>query len=146
MQSSDPSARFFATKELTDELARQSVVEGVRQPGMHFSAVDAGTSYVVGVAGSQLARTFPNLSWFVAVSQAESELMGPVRSIGWRLLLVFVVTALLVLALALYFSMRLHAPPIDADMDLVEHRPVSRMPDTGDDEDADDMPAARPVR
>ena len=145
-ESSDPSARFFATKELTDVLSRQSVVEGVRQPGMHFSADDAGTSYVVGVAGSQLARTFPNLSWFVAVSQAESELMGPVRSIGWRLLLVFVVTALLVLALALYFSMRLHAPPIDVDMDLVEHRPVSRMPDTGDDEDADDISAARPVR
>ncbi|AMY08383.1 hypothetical protein LuPra_01583 [Luteitalea pratensis] len=146
-ESSDPSARFFATKELTDELSKQSVVEGVRQAGMHFSAVDdKGTSYVVGVAGSQLARTFPNLSWFVAVSQAESELMGPVRSIGWRLLLVFVVTALLVLALALYFSMRLHAPAIDVDMDLVEHRPVSRMPDTGDDENADDMPAARPVR
>lgn len=145
--SSDPSARFFATRELTDELAKQEIVEGVRQEGMHFSAAGAdGTPYVVGVAGSQLSRSFPNLAWLVTVSQAESELMGPVRSIGWHLLLVFVVTVLLVLALALYFSMRLHAPPIDVDMGLVEHRPVSRMPDTGDDEDADELPDARPVR
>jgi hypothetical protein len=144
--SSDSSARFFATRELTDELTRQSSTEGVRHD-MHFSAEGAdGTPYLVGVAGSQLARSFPNLSWLVAVSQAESELMGPVRSIGWHLLLVFVVTVLMVFALALYFSMRLHAPPIDADVGLVEHRPVSRMPDTGDDEDADDMPSARPVR
>lgn len=145
--SRDPSAQFFASKQLTEALAKQPVVEGVRQEGVHFSGEGAdGTSYVVGVAGSQLARSFPNLSWLVAVSQAESELMGPVRSIGWRLLLVFVVTALLVLALALYFSMRLHAPPIDEDMSLVEHRPVSRMPDTGDEEDADDVPATRPAR
>jgi hypothetical protein len=146
-EASDSSARFFATKELTDQLAKQSNTEGQRQEGMHFSAAGSdGTPYVVGVAGSQLGRSFPNLAWLVAVSQAESELMGPVRSIGWNLLLVFVVTVLLVLALALYFSMRLHAPPIDVDMGLVEHRPVSRMPDTGDDEDSEHVPAAPPVR
>jgi len=145
-EASDSSARFFAAKELTDQLARKSGAEGVRQEGMHFSAPGSDGTYVVGVAGSQLARSFPNLSWLVAVSQAESELMGPVRSIGWNLLLVFVVTVLLVLALALYFSMRLHAPAFDVDMGLVEHRPVSRMPDTGDEDDADDVPVARPVR
>jgi hypothetical protein len=146
-EASASSARFFAAKELTDQLARQSRTEGVKDEGMHFSASGTdGTPYVVGVAESQLGRSFPNLSWLVAVSQPESVLMGPVRSIGWNLLLVFVVTVLLVLALALYFSMRLHAPPIDVDMGLVEHRPVSRMPDTGDDEDADHVPAARLVR
>ena len=36
-----------------------------------------------------------------------------------------------VLFLALWFSMRLAAPVMDAGMELVEHRPVSRMPDTG---------------
>ncbi len=145
--SNDPSARYFATRELTDGLARLPAAEGVRESWMHFRAdgVD-GAPYIVGVAQSQLSRTFPNLSWLVAVSQAESELIGPVRSVGWYLLLVFVVTAILVLALALYFSMRLHAPPIDVDMELMEHRPVSRMPDTGEDEEGLERPAMRPVR
>jgi len=145
-ESSDASARFFAASELGEAMAKHSVAEGARD-AVHFSAAGSdGTPYVVGVAGSQLGRSFPNLSWLVAVSQAESELMGPVRSIGWNLLLVFVVTVLLVLALALYFSMRLHAPPIDVDMGLVEHRPVSRMPDTGDEDELDPVPVARPVR
>jgi hypothetical protein len=144
--SNEPSTRFFATRELTEGLSRLSSVEGTRQDSMHFTAEGAdGSPYVVGVAQSQLNRSFPNLSWLVAVSQAESELVGPVRSIGWYLLLVFVVTVLLVLALALYFSMRLHAPPIDTDVGLVDHRPVSRMPDTGEDEDTD-LPAVKPVR
>lgn len=144
--STDPSARFFAAQQLSEGLNRLTTVEGVRQDSMYFSAARSdGTPYVVGVAQSQLSRSFPNLSWLVAVSQAESELVGPVRSVGWYLLLVFVVTVLLVLALALYFSMRLHAPPIDTDMELVEHRPVSRMPDTGEEDEAD-IAAARPVR
>jgi Cache domain len=145
--SNDPSATFFAAQELTDGLTRLSAGGGVREDGMHFSAAGAdGAPYVVGVARSQLSRSFPNLAWLVAVSQAESELIGPVRSLGWHLLLVVLITVVLVLALALYFSMRLHAPPIDADTALVEHRPVSRMPDTGEDEADDDMAAARPVR
>jgi hypothetical protein len=134
--STDPSARFFATQELTEGLGRLSASAGVRQDGLHFSANGGdGGPYIVGVARSQLSRSFPNLSWLVAVSQAESELIGPVRSIGWNLLLVFLVTVVLVLALALYFSMRLHARPIETEMELVEHRPVSRMPDTGEEED-----------
>ncbi len=142
--SNDPSVRFFAAKELADGLAGRVSTEGVRQDGMHFAATGAdGSPYVVGVARSQLSRTFSNLSWLVAVSQAESELLGPVRSLGWNLLLVFLFTLLMVLALALYFSMRLHAPPLDADMALVEHRPVSRMPDTGEDDEEDDVSAAR---
>ena len=113
---------------------------------MHFTATGTGgTPYVVGVARSQLSRTFPHLSWLVAVSQSEAELIGPVGSIGWHLLMVFLLTVVLVLALALYFSMRLHERPFDADIELVEHRPVSRMPDTGEDDDYE-LPAAGPVR
>ena len=144
--SNEPSGRFFASEQLAEGLKRVATSEGVRQDGLHFSASGAdGSRYLVGVARSQLSRSFPNLSWLVAVSQAESELIGPVRSIGWHLLLVFLITVVLVLALALYFSMRLHARAIDVDMELVEHRPVSRMPDTGEDDDAD-LPAARPAR
>jgi hypothetical protein len=134
--SNDPSARFFATRELTDGLARVSDTEGVREDWLHFSASGPnGEPYAVGVAQSQLSRSFPNLNWLVAVSQAESEFIGPVRSMGWYLLLVVALTAIMVLVLALYFSMRLHAPAIDIDMGLVEHPRVSRMPDTGEDDD-----------
>lgn len=144
--SNDPTARFFATRELTEGLKRLPAGEGMRQDWLHFTANGAdGAPYVVGVAQGQLGQSFPNLTWLVAVSQADSELLGPVRSLGWYLLLVFAVTLVLVLGLALYLSMRLHAPPIDIDLGLVEHRPVSRMPDTGDDED-DELPVPRPAR
>lgn len=134
--SDDPSARFFAMRELTQGLQRVSTAEGVPGDWLHFSASGpGGERYSVGVAQSQLSRSFPNLNWLVAVSQAESEFLGPVRSTGWYLLLVFALTAIMVLVLALYFSIRLHAPAIDIDMGLVEHARVSRMPDTGEDDD-----------
>lgn len=136
--STDPTARFFATTELTEGLQAMAASEGLGHDTLHFAAGGTdGDEYVVGVAQSQLSRSFPGLGWLVAVSQAESELVGPVRAIGWYLLLVCVVTLLVVVSLALYFSMRLHAPPIDVDMQLVDHYPVSRMPDTGDDDEAD---------
>jgi hypothetical protein len=140
--SNDPTARFFAADRLSESLQAHRASEGLRQDALHFTADGTdGNAYVVGVAQSQLSRSYPGLSWLVAVSQAESELVTPVRAIGWYLLLVFAMTLLLVLALALYFSMRLHAPPIDVDMQLVDHYPVSRMPDTGDD-DYDSVPSA----
>lgn len=134
--SDDPSARFFATRELTVGLTRVSTAEGVPEGWLHFSAPGPnGEPYSVGVAQSQLSRSFPNLNWLVAVSQAESEFIGPVQSTGWYLLLVVALTAILVLVLALYFSMRLHEPAIDINMGLVEHPKLSRMPDTGEDDD-----------
>lgn len=144
--STDPSARFFATRELTDGLTQLSASEGQREGWLHFSATGVdGTPHVVGVAQSQLGRSYPNLSWLVAISQAESEFIGPVRSIGWYLALVFALTAILVLVLALFFSMRLHAPSIDIDMGLVDHPRVSRMPDTGEDDYEADLPGTRPA-
>lgn len=143
--STDSSSRFFASRELSDSLAQMSNASGLREDSLHFSATAAdGDAYVVGVGRSQLSRSFPNLAWVVAVSQAESEMISSVGSIGWYLLLVFVLTIVLVLVLALYFSMRLHAPPIDVDMGLVEHPHVSRMPDTGDEDD--ELPDARPTK
>lgn len=142
--SDDPSARFFATRELTDGLSRGTSAEGVREDWLHFSARGVNDEpYAVGIAQSQLSRSFPNIDWLVAISQAESEFIGPVRTTAWYLLLVVALTAILVLVLALYFSMRLHAPAIDIDMGLVDHPKLSRMPDTGEDDDDDDA-AVRP--
>jgi hypothetical protein len=145
--SNDPSARFFATRELVDGIGKLATAEGVREDWLHFSAAGVdGTPHVVGVAQSQLGRSYPSLSWLVAISQAESELVGPVASIGWYLVLLVLATAILVLVVALYFSMRLAAPAIDVDIGLVEHPRVSRMPDTGEDDyEAPLPPDTRPV-
>jgi hypothetical protein len=136
--ASDPDARFFATKELAEHLEQMRARQGEGEERFFFRALNAnGEPQVVGVAPSQLSRSYPNVSWLVAVSQSESEFLSPMRSVGWYLLALVAATLLFVLSLALWFSMRLAKPAHDVDMDLVEHRPVSRMPDTGEEE----MPA-----
>jgi hypothetical protein len=136
--ASDPDARFFATKELAEHLEQMRARQGEGEERFFFRALNAnGEPQVVGVAPSQLSRSYPNVSWLVAVSQSESEFLAPMRSVGWYLLALVAATLLFVLALALWFSMRLAKPAHDVDMDLVEHRPVSRMPDTGEE----DVPA-----
>jgi len=62
---------------------------------------------------------------------------------GWYLAALFAVALILVLLLALWFSMRLAAPQVDIDMALVEHAPVSRMPDAGDQDQEEEEPPAR---
>jgi hypothetical protein len=133
--TNDPNARFFATRELSEHLGAQATSQGLGEQTMHFTAQGTdGQSHVVGVAPSQLGRSYSNITWLIAISQARDEFLAPGRTIGWYLAVLFGVTAIIVLILALWFSMRLAAPPMDVDMALVEHHPVSRMPDTGEEE------------
>jgi hypothetical protein len=115
----DRNARFFASEPLREHLA--ALASG--RPGVagHFRAEAGGEPRVVGVARTSLQRQYPNIGWVVAVSQAEAELLAPVRVLGWYLLAVLALLAVAVLAVALYFSERLTAPTLDVDMDLVEH-------------------------
>lgn len=115
----DPDARFFAADLLRE---RYDVVrKGDPEYRVTFSARGAdGESRLVAVAPSQLSTSYPKLEWLVAVSQSESELLAPIRAQRWLLLAAMAITAIAVLALALWFSMRLAAAPID-DMNLVEH-------------------------
>ena len=130
-----PNARFFAATLLRERL--DAVDQGAPTFGLAFTARDTedspdqGALYVVGVAPSQLGMTYPNLSWVVAVSQAEEELFSPVRTQAISLLVVIAIATMVVLILALWFSMRLAAPPLDeeVDMHLVEHPPAPRMAD-----------------
>ncbi len=75
------------------------------------------------LAPSQLARSFPNLNWLVALSLDQNELLTPFRSLGWYLFLVFALTALAVVSIALWLSVRLASPTFDPaiDMHLVDH-------------------------
>jgi hypothetical protein len=139
-RQTDPNARFFA---LTPLLERVAVMrQGGPEAGTFFRAASPtdGSPFLVGLAASQLGRSYPNASWLVAVSQSEAELLAPVRALGWYLFAVIALVALLVLALALYFSMRLEAPQVDVDMHLVRHPPLAHVGDVQIQEEAGSEP------
>ena len=97
------------------------------------SPVD-GPARLVAVAPGQLARTYPNLNWMVALSIDRDEVVAPFRSLVWYLVVVFAVTAVAVLAIALWLSLRLAAPAIDPDVDLhlVEHPDAGHLGETAE--------------
>ena len=120
-----PTDRFFAADLLTQRLEerdRQKLAAG----SLTFTAKPAdGATRVVAVAPEQLTRSYPNLNWLVAVTQERDEVLAPFRSLGWYFALVFALTAIAVLAIALWLSLRLARPTIDpaVDLHLVEHAP-----------------------
>jgi hypothetical protein len=129
----EPNARFFAAETLRDRV--NVMRQGGPELGAHFraQAPPDNSHWIVGLAASQLSRSYPNVSWIVAVSQSEQELLGPVRALGWYLLTVLALVAVAVLALALYFSMRL-ATTVEEDLHLVEHPSVSHVGDSDTEE------------
>jgi hypothetical protein len=120
-QAVTPGARFFGAEMLKGQLTAS---RNDPQARITFrSRSSDGTERVVAVARSRLRESFPNLSWLVAVSMAEDELLEPFRPMVWSLLAVIGLTAIAVLAVALWASMRLARPALDPslDMHLVEH-------------------------
>ena len=110
------------------ELMRQRIEEFDRRKEptsvMTFPAQsEDGTRRLVAIAPGQLSRSYPELQWLVALSVSQEEIAGPFRGLLTYLALVFVLTMLAVVAIALWLSMRLAAPGIDpdADLHLVEH-------------------------
>jgi len=121
-----PSARFFAADRLKERLDEAAAVSGPSR--LFFTAVEPHLgSQIVGVATSQLSSTYPHLPWVVAAWQSEGELLAPVASEYRSLLLLFAVTGVVVLALTLWFTMKLAAPMVDTDMALVPHPPLHRV-------------------
>jgi hypothetical protein len=122
----EPGARFWAADAL------QARMETLRQSGSigsaSFEAESAdGTPEIVGIAESQIATSYPNVAWVIAIAQARDELLVPVRVVGWYLLLLVAVVAIIVLAVALWFSFELAQPQVDIDMKLVRHPAVSHV-------------------
>jgi hypothetical protein len=121
--------RFFGAQllqqRLNDSAARK---EAVAPMSFEARAGDGGRR-IVAVAPSQLAQSYPELSWLMAVSMDVDELAAPFQSLVWYLVIVVVLTGLAVLAIALWLSLRLAAPTIDPayDMHLVEHAAIPRM-------------------
>jgi hypothetical protein len=135
-RQTDPNARYFATDALRDRVA--VIQSGGPEAGGFFkaNAPPDNSPWLVGLSASQLGRSYPNVAWIVAVSQAEEELLAPVRALGWYLLTVVAMVTIAVLALALYFSMRLAAPQVEEDLHLVDHPAVSHVGDAEADEES----------
>jgi hypothetical protein len=115
--------RFFAADLLQQRLdERMRRKEGPSRLTFDARGEDGGQR-VVAVAPSQLAQSYPELAWMTALSVDAGELDAPFRSLLWYLVLVVAVTALFVLSIALWLSLRLAAPVIDPAyaMHLVEH-------------------------
>lgn len=124
-RSIEPNGEFFASDAFRVHAA--PLVGGDPERGATFVADAAGTPRVVGIAASQLGRTYPNLAWFVTVSESQDELLAPVRGLAWYLLMTLALTAIAVLIAAVWFSMRLAGPSPDTDIHLVAHAPVAHV-------------------
>ena len=119
-------AMFFAADLFRERM--KGFRAGDPQFRIDFSARDQnGRSYLVGIAPSQLGSSYPHLAWMLAVTQAEDELFAPARAQMWRMLGVFGLIAAAVLAIAVWFSLRLAAPPVGKDTHITEHPEVPRI-------------------
>jgi hypothetical protein len=124
----DPAVSFFAANVLRQRLEASPPEGQGALYRLSFSAPSTGgETRLIGLASSQISASYPNLDWLVAVSQAESELFGPVDAQAQWLLLMLAVAALTMILLAVLFSAWLAAPPIPDDMHLSTHPKVTRI-------------------
>jgi hypothetical protein len=124
-QAVQPTARFFGADRLKERL---DAAESSGPSRLFFTADSAdGSAQIVGVATSQLSSTYPHLPWVVVAWQPESELLAPVQSLYRSLLLVLALTAVCIIGLAFWFSLKLAKPPMGIDMALVPHPPIHRV-------------------
>jgi hypothetical protein len=124
-----PGDRFFAADLLRQGLADRTQAREAPEPWSYEARSPEGSLRIVAVAPSQLSQSFPELAWQMVVSVERDELRAPFRSLVWYLVLVVFLTGVAVLAMSLWLSLRLAAPPVDPayDMHLVEHPPLHRM-------------------
>jgi len=124
-----PADRFFGADLLRQRLEERARTREAPDTWSYEAQSDEGTRRVVAVAPSQLTQSFPDLPWLMVLSAERDELGAPFRSLVWYLVLVVFLTAVAVLAIALWLSLRLAAPPIDPayDMHLVERAQVRRV-------------------
>jgi hypothetical protein len=123
-----PGDRFFAADLMRQQLDARAQRKATGALRFEAGAEDGAHRLVV-LAQSQLRQTYPDLDWYVALSVAEREMLAPFRSLTWYLMIAFALTAIAVLAIALWFSLRLAAPAIDpaTDLHLVEHPAIRRL-------------------
>jgi Cache domain len=94
-----------------------------RQAGYVIAPMRSGRR-IMGFADVGLKRFYPNLSWFVMVSQDEREALASVRPVGHFAILMVVVGLLMVTLLAAYFF--LHRKQQLADIEMATEGEQSR--------------------
>jgi hypothetical protein len=130
--TTDPNARFWAAERVRTSMEGLGTTESIGGSRLETTGPDDQT-WIVGLAESQLRTSYPSLGWVVAVAQARQEVVQPVGAVGWYLLSMLLLMALVVISLALYFSMRLAAPVVDVDLPFVEHPAISHVGETGEE-------------
>jgi len=74
---------------------------------------------IIGFADTGLKESYPNLGWFIMVSQDEQEALAPVRTVGRFALLMVVLGLLMLTMLAAYFF--LHRKQELAQIEVMRH-------------------------
>lgn len=128
-QPHTPEDRFFAADLMREHLDARAQRQEARGTLRFDAAADDRTRRLVVLAPSQLRQSYPDLDWYVALSVAHNELLAPFQSLIWYLMTAFALTAIAVLAIGLWLSLRLSAPTIDpaVDMHLVDHPTVRQL-------------------
>ena len=128
----DEGDRMFAAELLRQRLDELSARQEAPAPFTLQAQDEEGVRRLVAIAPSQLSRSYPEIPWLVALSMELDELRSPFRSLVWYLILVFALTAVAVLGIALWLSLRLAAPVGDPayDMNLVDHPRLPRFADS----------------
>jgi hypothetical protein len=124
--TTDPNARFWAAERVRASIEPLAASQSIGGTRFETAGPDS-RGWIVGLAESQLRTSYPSLGWVVAVAQARNEVVAPVGAVGWYLLTLLTLMALVVMGLALYFSMRLAAPGVDVDLPVVEHPAISHV-------------------
>jgi hypothetical protein len=121
--------RFFAAELLRQQLETAAERDEVAGTIVLTAQAPDGTRRLLAIAPTQLSRNYADLQWMVALSSDRSELLAPFQSLVWYLGMAFALVALAVLGIALWFSLRLAAPPLDpaVDLHLVDHAAVERI-------------------
>lgn len=115
--------RFFAADLMREQFETRARQKDTSGPITFDAGSSDGTPRLVVLAPCQLGQTYPALAWFVALSVDHEELLAPFQSLMWYLMAAFALTAIAVLAIALWLSLRLATPVLDSavDMHLVDH-------------------------
>jgi len=96
-----------------------------RQAG-YVVTTGRGGSQIVGFADTGLKQTYPNLAWFVIVSQDGREVLAPVRTVGYFAILMVLVGLLMVTLLAAYFYLHRRQQLADIETPLDQELPNNR--------------------
>ena len=90
-----------------------------RQAGYVIAPMRGG-SRIVGFADTGLKQIYPNLAWFVMVSQDEPEALAPVRTLGYFAILMVVIGLPMVTLLAAYFFLHRKQQLVDIETATTE--------------------------